>query len=304
MSTGVRYLCSVAVLGSLLLLGCESKSSYPGGAKTSSLEAPNADGLAMAPQGMPGMPGLPGGKEGAKAAAIPRKLVYNADLSIIVKENIEGTREHLKELIKSFDGLLTQEDASGMVGSQRNGKWTIRVPIERFDPFLVEVRKLGIVERETTKSQDVTEEFYDLQARIKQKKVEEESLLKLQAEAASIVNKDPKARMEDLLAVRREWNAVRQEIERMEGRLKLLTNLSDLTTVTVSIVERKEYVPASAPTFTGKISDTFDSSVRGLRTFGENLVLFLVGVAPWLPLLFLAAYPLYRLMRGRRRNAA
>ena len=152
----------------------------------------------------------------------------------------------------------------------------------------------------------MTEEFYDLEARIKQKKVEEAGLLKLQEEAAAIMHKDPKARMEDLLAVRREWNNVRQEIERMEGRLKLLTNLTDLTTVTLTIQERKNYVPPTAPTFGARITQTFGDSADALKSFGQGLVLFAVGLGPWLPIFALVVVPPWFLIRRaiRRSRAA
>jgi hypothetical protein len=242
-----------------------------------------------------------GGGSGVAPAkpALPRKLVFNADVLIIVTDDndLDKARGQLRELIKANNAIITQEDTSGTTGVQRTGRWTIRVPVERFDAFLDALSGIGIVDRLTKKSQDVTEEFYDLEARIKQKKVEEAGLLKLQEEAAAIMNKDPKARMEDLLAVRREWNNVRQEIERMEGRLKLLTNLTDLTTVTLTIQERKNYVPPTALGFGDRIRNTFWDSAEALKKFGQGLVLFGVGIGPWLPIIAVVVVPAWLLIR-------
>ena len=69
----------------------------------------------------------------------------------------------------------------------------------------------------------MTEEFFDLEARIKNKKVEEARLVKHLT--------DSTGKLEDILAVEREISRVRQEIEHMEGRIRLIANLAELTSV-------------------------------------------------------------------------
>jgi hypothetical protein len=144
-----------------------------------------------------------------------------------------------------------------------------------------------------TDSQDVTDQFYDLEARIKNRKSEEESLRKLLEQTTG--------KMEDILAVRRELNQVRGDIDQKEGQLRRLANLSSLTTVNVTLQEIKDYVPPQAPTFGSTIAGTFSSSVEVLQSVGKGLVLFIVALAPWLPIILLAALPAWILLRRRRR---
>jgi len=309
----LRCLALISMASIFLLAGCGSKmdkrAAAPGSA-ASEAEAPKLESVDFAGGGEDrSTNGYSATRAPADAApakpALPRKLVFNAEVQIIVTNDsdLDSARAQLRELIKSHGGIVTEENTSGATGLQRTGRWTIRVPVDRFDSFLDALATLGIVDRLVKKSQEVTEEFYDLEARIRQKKVEEAGLLKLQEQAAAIMNKDPKARMEDLLAVRREWNNVRQEIERMEGRLKLLTNLTDLTTVTLTIQERKNYVPPTAPTFGGRIGQTFTDSVDALKRFGQGLVLVAVGLGPWLPVIAVVVVPLWLLFRRLMRRA-
>ena len=72
------------------------------------------------------------------------------------------------------------------------------------------------------------------------------------------------------------WNCelsrVRSEIERMQGRLRALSNLTSLATVTVTASEIKGYVPPQAPTLATRISRTFAASLETLQQVGEGLV--------------------------------
>jgi hypothetical protein len=129
-----------------------------------------------------------------------------------------------------------------------------------------------------TRGQDVSEEFYDLEAREKAKKVEEDRLVKHLA--------DSTGKLDEILAVERELSRVRSEIERMQGRLRVLGNLTSLATVTISAREIKGCVPPQAPTLSTKISRTFYDSLELLQRLGET-VLLAVALVPWLPLIVL-----------------
>ena len=91
-------------------------------------------------------------------------------------------------------------------------RWKIRVPVDQFESFVQKVVALGELERTLRTSQDVTEEYYDIEARIKNKKVEEERLLKHLEKSTG--------KLEEILAVEREISRVRGEVERLQGRLQ------------------------------------------------------------------------------------
>ena len=123
-------------------------------------------------------------------------------------------------------------------------------------------------------SQDVTEEFYDVEARIRNKKKEEDRLLELLDTATG--------ELEDILAVERELSRVREEIERVEGRLRVHKDLTSLTTINLSVTEVKDYVPEEAATYATRVRRAFQSSITALVATMQGLSILAVAAAPWL----------------------
>jgi hypothetical protein len=132
------------------------------------------------------------------------------------------------------------------------------------------------------------------EARIRNKQQEEERLLKLLAEATG--------KLEEVLAVERELSRVRGEIEQAQGRMRMLKDVTELTTVTVTVTEIKDYVPDEAPTYVTRVRRAFMSSTVAVVATAQVLSLVAVALVPWLPaplLLVLAVLTLRRLRRRR-----
>ena len=229
--------------------------------------------------------------------AAPRKIIYNAQVTLVV-ENLNGFGVKFDQLVKESGGYVSQTDQSSQTDAQRNGSWTIRIPVERFSTFLAAVGHLGELQTSHLDSQDVTMEFYDLEARIANKQIEEKRLLKHLT--------DSTGKLEDILAVERELSRVRGEVEQMQGRIRYLGNLSALSTVTVTVSEIHNYVPPVHPTFAGQIARTVHESLEGLIHFGKIAVLFVVALSPWMPLILVLALLLRwwvrKLSRAARRG--
>jgi hypothetical protein len=222
---------------------------------------------------------------------LPRKIVYTADVRVIV-EDFPTAEAELRMLVKDHHGIVAKSEVSGSAGSPRSGTWKLRVPVDEFEDFVQAVAGLGVPQKNSTDSQDVTEEYYDLDTRIKNKKVEEERLRKHLDQSTG--------KLEEILAVEKELSRVRGEIEHQEGRLRLLANLASLTTVTVTIQEIKNYVPPQAPTFAANIVGTFSESLGLLGAFGRGLVLVAAALAPWMVILLILAVPVGLVIWWRR----
>lgn len=133
---------------------------------------------------------------------------------------------------------------------------------------------IGVPERRQVSGQDVTEEFVDLEVRLANKKKLEEQLLDLmKAKSASVA---------DVIEFERQVGSVREEIERMEGRFRYLTNRSELSSVTISLREVHEYVPPQEPTFAARLDDTWASTLGTFRSWDEGLVIGGLRSLPWL----------------------
>ena len=135
-----------------------------------------------------------------------RKIVFTASVSLVV-ENYSKLESDLSAVILANDAFVADSTQTGEVGS-RSGSWSVRVPVERFEPFLTSASALGEVVSKKRNSKDVTEEFVDLQSRIENKK-------RLEARIAEILERKSDS-LSDIIKVEHELGRVRESIERME----------------------------------------------------------------------------------------
>jgi hypothetical protein len=170
-------------------------------------------------------------------------------------------------------------------------RWKLRVPVDQFESIVEKIVALGELERNTRTSQDVTEQFYDIEARVKNKKAEEKSLTKILDERTG--------KLEDILKIETELSRVRGEIEQLEGKIRLLENLSSLATLTVSVREREKFEPPppAVADFPTQVARTWENSVRSMVNLGKGVILWAVDWAIWIPLLIVAALFCWTVLR-------
>ena len=254
-------------------IGCDDQTKTSG---TSTGVARSVSAPAIPPAEFDKGPAEPGEATTPKAATAGRKIIYNAQVQLVT-EDLNALEGALNRLVSAGKAYVADSDRSGAAGTTRHGNWKIRVPVDGYDAFLKGAVALGELVSVKADSQDVSEEFFDLEARETAKKVEEARLLKHLT--------DSTGKLEEILAVERELTRVRSEIERMQGRLRALANLTSLATVTITATEIKGYAPPQAPTLATRVGRTFFASLGTLRQFGEAALLAAAAVAPWLPLI-------------------
>lgn len=211
--------------------------------------------------------------------AVARKIIYTADLQIVV-EDFSSVPQSIKQLVEQHEGFIASENLDRMRGEHRSGYWTARIPVSKYSDFIEAVSNLGVPTSQIQNAQDVTEEFVDIQARIENKKKLEQRIIQLLER--------PDDKIQHVIEVERELARVREDIERMEGRLRYLQDRTTMTTVTIRIREEKNYQPPQVPTLSNRVSSAWTNSLDNTRTFLENSLVFLVGNAIGLVLGFLA----------------
>jgi hypothetical protein len=241
-----------------------------------------------------GQPAANQGDAPADQPAAERKIIYTATITLVV-EDFSKTESAVLELVQRFGGYVAASHVDRTQGDRRSGNWTVRVPVERFNAFLAAAADLGVPENQVTQAQDVSEEFVDLEARLKNKREIERRIVKLL--------EDRSGDIKDVIAVESELGRVREEIERMEGRLRYLTNRTALTTVTINAREERDYVPPQAPTFTAQIGQTWTGSVDALKSAGKAVTLTAVAITPWLPVVAAPVVVSFWLVRRRLKAA-
>jgi hypothetical protein len=225
----------------------------------------------------------PGGNAApAGPPGISRKIIYDAQVDLVV-DSVDPVFRKVGTLVQDARGYIAEQSVAGSPGSLRSMRWRIRVPAERFESLVDSVVSLGELERNSRTSQDITEQFYDIEARIKNKKVEEQTLNKILQERSG--------KLEDVLKVEVELSRVRGETEQLEGKIRVLENLSALATLTLNIRERDKYAPPPpvVADFPTQIARAWDGSLKSLVELGKSVVLWAVTWAIWIPFYVIGA---------------
>jgi len=179
-----------------------------------------------APGGSKGPPG-PAGPDTYTPGALDtaqRQIISQATVSIEVKD-VTAAIDQVRAIAEGLGGFVGQLSTSGGPKRQQSTV-TVRVPQAEFFTALERIKALGKVRAESVGSQDVTEQFIDLQARLRSAQREEESLLSLLERAGTV---------SEILTIERELSRVRSEVERYQGQLNFLERRVELATITVTL---------------------------------------------------------------------
>jgi hypothetical protein len=196
------------------------------------------------------------------------KIVKTADLSLQVARGRFVQQFQAATLVASRHGgfVSTTETSDARLPS---GTLVLRVPADQFDASLAELRTLGKVQSERISGQDVTSQFVDLQARLRNSRAQEAVLLRLMSRSTSI---------EDSLKVQGQLQTTQLQIEQLQGQLRLLSDQAAMSSISLSLSEALPPVPAEPrSTFVRG----WKQSVHGLRVFGGGLVVALGYLAPF-----------------------
>lgn len=234
----------------------------------------------------------------ANNAAIERKIIKNAELVFEVSEPDEYQRK-ISSIAESKGGYVVSSDSTQQGGTESRPpsklvKIVLRVPSAQFDAVLNDIKASGVgtAKQEKITGRDVTEEFIDVEARIKTLKATEAQMMEIMKRANTI---------NELLNVQQQLGQIRSQIESLEGRLRYLQNQTSLSTITVTLQQPGSYIVSPTGFFyrlKNAIGDGLDAAAE--------VVLFLVRAAlALLPLGLIVAVPAFVLIRyfkRRKRN--
>lgn len=190
---------------------------------------PSATAAMPAPQppsgGVQGSPGSGVADKPAVASQVAAVrgpvLIYTAQFTMGVFE-VNTSLTQIEELARELGGFLSRRTDNAI---------TIRVPVRTFDGALRRIEKLGDVLNRNVTAQDVTEEFRDIEVRLRNARAVRDRLEQLLAKATKV---------EESVQVERELERVTGEIERMEGRLKFLADRAAFSTITVTFQPKRQ----------------------------------------------------------------
>jgi hypothetical protein len=243
---------------------------------------------------------------GAEVPEFQRQVIRNAHMYIETTEmSAPELYAILLERANAFGGYetssrSTNNEASSRITRRSSVNAVLRVPPEELDAFMRFVGENGHITSSYIDSDDVTAEFYDLQTRLGTKRSTLTAYFTLLENAQQ---------MDDILRVQRMIDQITEEIEAVEGRLRVLNSRTGMATVTLDIYQVVEYTPDrrevnwSALTFNDMgwlIRDGFIMVVSTIATIVQWLIVFLAVTSPlWIPIVVITIVIL-RKGKGKR----
>jgi hypothetical protein len=210
-----------------------------------------------------------------------RMIIYNGYISLET-DDIDGTLNRIRSLAEGYNGYVAGTSRS-MIGNQALADITIRIPQNRFRSTIDDILTYGKVLDERSTSEDVTEQYIDLKARLKNLKILEESL-------ADLLNRT--ATIEEILKVEQELARIRGEIDSLQGQLNYLERNVTMSMIKVSLREPSSFTPPGMDW-----GETFETAIRGLFAVISGLIILIIAI---LPLIVIIGIPAYYLQRRKR----
>jgi hypothetical protein len=296
------------VSAAFLLVACGSDdpseetadSTAPSGSSAGLGFSTDADGV-MAPGGAMPAPGEAqapspekgetGGGDGTVSipSVLGRTILRSGSVSLTV-DSVADSFERVRQIADGSGGFVSDSSFYGS-GDSQSASLTLRVPAGQFSQVVADLRALAIeVESVQTSSQEVTEEFTDLQATVRNLQAVEQQYLTLLSQAETIG---------DILQVQDRLSGVRLQIEQAQGRINMLDNLASLATLSVTLMpESVAVLSVSQDGFGDRVAAAWDSSLDTLAAIGTGIVVGLVW-SWWLVPVVPVVWILWRRFGGR-----
>lgn len=211
-----------------------------------------------------------------------RLVVQTATVQLLV-DQIDTAEEQVRKLASSSEGFVLSAQASGS-DDQRQATITFKVPVTRFNDALNALTKLAVkVESREVKGEDVTDQFVDLDSRLKNMRAVEARYLQFLQDSKTLT---------ESLTVSDRLGEIQGQIEETQGRMTFLRESAAMSTITASM--HTKAVVATVTPEGWSPATVARAATRNLLAFGQVLanIVIVIGVwAPvWLPLLLIAVW--------------
>ncbi len=220
------------------------------------------------------------------------KVIKTASLEVELADGTFDRSFRDASLVASSHGGYIQSSSTSRFDEARSASLVVRVPASRFDQALAAFRELGDVVAEDASGQDVSAQFVDLQARLRNWEAQESVLLRLMSEANTI---------DESIKVQRNLSDVQLNIERLRGQLRLLRDQTDLGTIGLTLTEGDQSALSEKQEDDSILGKAWRDAVDG---FQNVLAATVVGLGYLVPIALLVLIVGFVVRRTRRAPAA
>ncbi|HCG98428.1 MAG TPA: hypothetical protein DE036_01045 [Actinobacteria bacterium] len=219
--------------------------------------------------------------------ALDERVIRNASLELkVTKGRFDERYDRAVEIAREAGGYVSQSKSNATGTSIASGEVIMRIPSRDFEGVLTSLKKLGKVKALDVSSEDVSEEFVDLNSRLKHWRAQEAVMLELMTKAKTIT---------ESITIQNNLSQIQMEVERISGRLNYLENRTGYATIRLYMAEPQVVPVKDALGLKAVLRESLKASVKTLGVF-----LMLVGYLLPLALIAVAGYGVYRALPGTR----
>ncbi len=235
----------------------------------------------------------------------PEKIIYSGEATIETTA-FDKTIADLENMVSRENGFIESSSLNGNnyyntsrgYTSHRRADYTIRIPSERFSSLMAGLSDFGNVPYTYTWTENVTAEYYDVQARLEALLAQESRLVEMMKIAETV---------EDVITIEDKLTDVRYRIDSLQSSLNNWDRRVSFSTLNITVNEVQTYTPekVTSLTFGEELARTFTDALSNTGEFFKSLLLFLVSAFPAiiiLLLLFFILRPLFRKLCTKLRN--
>lgn len=275
---GKARLLFCTMIAVMLLSACGAKnavsmaaSSTPAASTPSATAAESSDDSAMFDMEMAQNTAAGGGQSNSVYQNADAKLIREANLSVQTTE-FDQAAASLERLVSQAGGYFQSAAVYGGsyrdVNANRSGEYTIRIPAEQYEAFLTQTGNLGYVTYKNETTQNIGEQYYDTEARLKTQKTKQERLLSLLEKAET---------MEDIISLESALSDVEYEIEQLSSILNRYDSLVGFSTIylTLDEVHKVSQETGVTDSLGARMAAGFAASAAGLAEGCQGLLVWI-----------------------------
>jgi hypothetical protein len=222
-------------------------------------------------------------RKDASTPSQEREVIYNAQLSLEAND-IQGTLQKVRTLAEGYGGYVASSSRSAY-GAQARADIAIRVPKDKFQTAIQQIETYGKIIDEGTSSEDITQQYIDLKARLSNMQSQEERLHEILDMAKTV---------DEILKVESELERVRGEIDSLQGQINYFEGNVEMSLITVTLTE-------PAPPFSPPGMDwgeTLEIAISGLFMVVRGMIILVVSLIP----VVIVSVPIYYLYKRRKQQ--
>jgi Domain of unknown function (DUF4349) len=293
-----RAAVGVALVAMVIVAGCSAGGDDGGGSAGGEAQvAPAADQAATeqdrsaqaAPAGQAGKAGSADAASQVRLVDLGNRIVRTANVDLEVgKGRLNATINQATDVVRRAKGIYVGSSTSVPSGEPASGQVTFRVPVDAFEPVLRELKGLGTYRGEKSSTDDVTNQYVDLNGQLAAWRAQERVYLRLLDRAKSVT---------DVIAVQNQLQQVQSNIERLQGQLNYLEDQSSFSTIVLQLGEPGAAGPAGEPS--GRLARAWATAVNGLGVMAAAVLVAVVWLTPLVVVAGLVLFGLRVLRRPR-----